>query len=56
MMTTQRKDSLDSARCNHLLPQMVLVLADAAFPSSDRLVLANHDVFCDLVKQSSIEN
>lgn len=36
---------------DHLLPQVVLVLANAAVPSSDRLVLADHDVLGNLVKQ-----
>lgn len=43
---------LDSASSNHLLLQVLLVLADAAVPASDRLVLAHHDVLGDLVEQS----
>jgi len=33
---------------------MALVLADAAVPPADRLVLAHHDVLCDLVEQSEV--
>jgi hypothetical protein len=42
---------LESIVGEHLLPQMVLVLADAAVPPGHRLVLADHDVFCDLVEE-----
>lgn len=43
---------LDLAHGNHLLSQIVLVLADRAIPPFDRLVLAHHDVFGDLIEQS----
>jgi hypothetical protein len=43
---------LDSSGSQHLLPQVVLVLADRARPLSDGLVLADHDVLGDLVEQS----
>ena len=36
----------------HLLAQVVLVLADAALPLSGSLVLADHDVLGDLVEES----
>jgi hypothetical protein len=37
---------------HHFLSEIVLVLADAAIPSFDRLVLAHHDVLGNLVEQS----
>lgn len=44
--------SLDSTGSNHLLLQVLLVLADAAVPAGDGLVLAHHDVLGDLVEES----
>ena len=41
---------LDLPHRNHLLPQVVFVLADRAVPSPNGLVLADHDVFGNLVK------
>ena len=38
---------------DHLLPQVVLVLGNAAVPPGDGLVLAHHDVLGDLVEQST---
>lgn len=35
---------------NHLFPQVILILANGAVPSSDCLVLADHDVLGDLVE------
>ena len=46
--------NLDGSGRHHLLPQVVLVLSDRAIPSADCLVLAYHDVLCDLVEQSGI--
>ena len=43
---------LDGAGSNHLPLQVLLVLADAAVPASDGLVLAHHDVLGDLVEKS----
>ena len=43
---------LDRVAGQHLLAQVVLVLADAALPSSDGLVLADHDVLGNLVEKS----
>ncbi len=43
---------LDLTHRYHLLSQVVLVFSNAAIPSSNRLVLANHDVLGDFVKQS----
>jgi hypothetical protein len=37
---------------NHLLSQVVLVLSDTTTPSVDALVLADHNILCNLVKQS----
>lgn len=48
----QRVASLDGAGSNHLLLQVLLVLADAAVPAGDGLVLAHHDVLGDLVEES----
>lgn len=42
---------LDGAGGDHLLLQVLLVLADAAVPAGDGLVLAHHDVFGDLVEE-----
>ena len=36
--------ALDGSHRHHLLAQVVLVLANAAWPFADRLVLANHNV------------
>jgi hypothetical protein len=44
--------SLDGTGSNHLLLQVLLVLADAAIPAGDGLVLAHHDVLGDLVEES----
>lgn len=44
--------NLDSASLKHLLAEVVLVLADAGVPSTDGLVLADHDILCDLVEES----
>jgi hypothetical protein len=41
---------LKSTSRRHLLSEMVLVLADAAIPPSDSLVLTHHNVLCDLVE------
>ena len=46
---------LDGAGSNHLLLQVLLVLADAAVPAGDSLVLAHHDVLRDLVEESGRE-
>lgn len=46
--------NLDCSGRHHLLPQVVFVLSDGATPSADRLILAYHDVLCDLVEQSGI--
>ena len=43
---------LDGAGSNHLPLQVLLVLADAAVPAGDGLVLAHHDVLGDLVEES----
>lgn len=42
---------LDLAHRNHLLSEVILVLADATIPSFDSLVFAHHDVFGNLVEQ-----
>ena len=44
--------ALDGAGSNHLPLQVLLVLADAAVPAGDGLVLAHHDVLGDLVEES----
>jgi hypothetical protein len=44
--------SLDGTGSNHPLLQVLLVLADAAVPAGDGLVLAHHDVLGDLVEES----
>lgn len=41
---------LNLSHCHHLLPQVVLVLADGSIPSSDGLVLTDHDVLGNLVQ------
>ena len=38
----------------HLLSQVVLVLPNAAIPPSHCLVLAHHDILCNLVEQSEV--
>jgi hypothetical protein len=43
---------LNLAHRDHFLSQVVLVVSDAAIPSSDCLVLANQDVFRNFVEQS----
>jgi hypothetical protein len=43
---------LESTSRRHLLAEMVLVLANGAVPSADRLVFADHDVLGDLVEQT----
>jgi hypothetical protein len=45
---------LEGTKRRHLLSEMVLVLADAAVPSSDCLVFTHHDVLGNLVEQSVI--
>ena len=47
--------SLDGTGSNHPLLQVLLVLADAAVPAGDGLVLAHHDVLGDLVEESGRE-
>ena len=42
--------NLDLSHSHHLLPEIILVPPDRAVPASNRLVLAHHDVFCNLVK------
>ncbi len=44
---------LDATSLQHLLPQVVLVVADTAVPPGHRLVLAHHDVLGNLVEQSN---
>jgi hypothetical protein len=44
--------NLHSTAGHHLLPQVILVLANGALPPCDGLVLANQNLFGDLVKQS----
>ena len=44
--------SLDGTGSNHPLLQVLLVLADAAVPAGDGLVLAHHDVLGNLVEES----
>lgn len=51
---TLRSRRLDSVVLEHLLAEVVLVLADAAVPSSDGLVLADHNILGDLVEKSEI--
>lgn len=43
---------LDLSHGDHLLSQMVLVCSDRSIPASDRLVLADHDVLGNFIKQS----
>lgn len=43
--------NLDSTSGNHLLAQVVLVLADRAVPFLDSLVLAHENLLRNLVKQ-----
>lgn len=45
-----KTSSSNTARRNHLLSQMLLVLADTAVPSRDGLILAHHYVLSDLVE------
>lgn len=45
---------LDATAGKHLLAEVVLVLANGTVPSPGGLVLANHDVLCDLVEKSEI--
>lgn len=40
----------DAARLQHLLPQVILVIADAAIPPRHCLLLADHDIFGNLVE------
>lgn len=47
-----RAPSLDRSGRDHLLAQVVLVLADRAIPRLDRLVLAHQDLLRNLVQQS----
>jgi hypothetical protein len=47
--------SLDRVAGQHLLAQVVLVLADGALPLSGGLVLADHDVLGDLVEESVVK-
>jgi hypothetical protein len=51
---TLNEPPLKSTERRHLLAEMILVLADAAVPSSHRLVLTHHNVLCDLVEQSVV--
>lgn len=43
---------LDGSSGLHLLAQVVLVLRDGSVPAADGLVLADHDVLGNLVKES----
>ena len=45
-------DTLDSTGRHHLGAEMLLVISNRTIPSSDRLVFAHHDVFCNFVEQS----
>lgn len=45
--------ALHLAHRHHLLPEVVLVLANGAVPSSDSLVLTHHDILGNLVEQSA---
>jgi hypothetical protein len=45
--------TLHLAHGNHLLPEIVLVVANGAVPSSDSLVLTHHDILGNLVEQSA---
>jgi len=51
---TFRLAHLNSTHRQHLLPQVVLVFPDAAVPPSNRLVLADHNVFGNLVEKSEV--
>jgi hypothetical protein len=51
-ITLETRKSSDGAGSNHLPLQVLLVLADAAVPAGDGLVLAHHDVLGDLVEES----
>ena len=42
----------DGTFADHLLPKMILVFADAAVPASYRPILADHDVFSNLIQQA----
>lgn len=44
--------ALDGTGRNHLLAEMVLVLADAAIPGLDGLVFAHENLLGNLVEQS----
>jgi hypothetical protein len=50
-----RLGGLDRVAGQHLLAQVVLVLADGALPLSGGLVLADHDVLGDLVEESVVK-
>jgi hypothetical protein len=50
----QERKRLDGAGRNHLPLEVLLVLADAAIPAGDGLVLAHHDVLGDLVEETVI--
>ena len=39
---------------HHLLPQRVLVVGNRARPLLDRLVLAHHNILCDLVEKPEV--
>lgn len=43
---------LHLSHADHLLSEVVLVLADRAVPSADCLVFTDHDVFGDFVEKS----
>jgi hypothetical protein len=53
--TVMRLGDLDRVAGQHLLAQVVLVLADGALPLSGGLVLADHDVLGDLVEESVVK-
>ena len=48
-----QQQRLNGAGSQHLLAQVLLVLADRAVPARDGPVLAHHDVLGDLVEQSA---
>jgi len=50
-----RESILDSTGCQHLLAEVVLVVADRSRPRLDSLVLANQNFLGDTVEQSRDE-
>ena len=50
-MVAMRLHRLDGTSRNHLVTQVLLVLANGAVPAGEGLVLANHDVLGDLVEE-----